>query len=76
MACLDFFDAPLERRRLSFGQKVRVVRRTLPASAGFGLVCFALAGIPLLNLLVIPVCVAAGTLFYCDRIARSAGTLQ
>ncbi len=69
VACLDFFDAPLERRRLRFRQKLEVVRRSLPASAGFGLVCFVLSGVPLLNLLAIPLCVAAGTLFFCDRLA-------
>lgn len=69
VACLDFLDAPLERRSLTFGQKLGVVRRSLPASAGFGLVCFALAGIPLLSLFAVPLCVAAGTLFFCDRIA-------
>jgi CysZ protein len=40
----------------------------LPASASFGFVCLALVSVPLINLLAIPVCVAAGTLFFCDRI--------
>ena len=68
IACLDFLDAPLERRRLRFRHKLGVVRRSLPASAGFGLVCLGLVSIPFVNLLSIPLCVAAGTLFYCDRI--------
>lgn len=66
--CLDFFDAPLERRRLRFRQKLGIVFRTLPASASFGLVCLGLVSIPLLNLLAIPLCVTAGTMFFCDRI--------
>jgi CysZ protein len=75
ITCLDFFDYPLERRLLSFRAKLGVIRRSLPASAGFGLVCLALVSIPFVNLLSIPLCVAAGTLFYCDRIAavRAAG---
>jgi CysZ protein len=68
IVCLDFFDSALERRRLRFRQKLGVVWRSFPASAGFGLVCLALVSVPLINLLAIPVCVAGGTLFFCDRI--------
>jgi CysZ protein len=68
IVCLDFLDAVLERRRLSFRQKLGAVQQALPASAGFGLVCLALVSIPFFNLLAIPVCVAAGTLFACDRV--------
>lgn len=68
IVCLDFFDSALERRRLGFRQKLGVVMKSLPASAAFGLVCLALVSVPLINLLAIPVCVAAGTLFFCDRI--------
>ncbi|WAL60787.1 EI24 domain-containing protein [Thermocoleostomius sinensis] len=68
ITCLDFLDAAVERRRPSFRQKLGVVFRSLPASASFGLVCLGLVSIPLVNLLAIPVCVAAGTLFFCDRV--------
>jgi CysZ protein len=68
ITCLDFFDYPLERRLLSFRAKLGVIQRSLPASAGFGLVCLGLVSIPFVNLLSIPLCVAAGTLFFCDRI--------
>ena len=66
IACLDFFDYPLERRQLSFRAKLGVIRQAMPASAGFGLACLGLVSIPLLNLLAIPLCVVAGTLFFCD----------
>ena len=68
LVCLDMFDAPLERRRLKFRQKLGIVFRALPASGSFALVCLGLFSIPLMNLLAIPLCVAAGTLFFCDRI--------
>jgi CysZ protein len=68
ITCLDFFDYPLERRRLGFRQKLRLIRRSMPASAGFGLACFWLVSIPFVNLLSIPLCAAAGTLFFCDRL--------
>lgn len=68
IVCLDFLDGPLERRRLRFRDKLKVIRNSFPASATFGLVCQVLITIPLLNLLAIPVCVAGGTLFFCDRV--------
>ncbi|MFM2429344.1 MAG: hypothetical protein RLZZ511_557 [Cyanobacteriota bacterium] len=68
LVCLDFFDATLERRRLKFRQKLGIVRRSFPASGGFALVCFGLVSIPLINLIGIPLCVMAGTLFCCDRV--------
>ena len=73
VACLDFLDGPLERRRLSFRQKVRWVRTHLPGSAGFGLVCVPLLAVPVVNLLWIPLCVAAGTLFWSDAATREDG---
>ncbi len=68
IVCLDFLDSPLERRRLRFRKKLGIVFKSLPATATFGLVCLGLISIPLLNLFTIPLCVASGTLFVCDRI--------
>lgn len=68
IVCLDFLDAPLERRRLPFRRKLTIVFCSLPASASFGFVCLGLISIPLVNLFTIPICVASGTLFFCDRI--------
>lgn len=68
IVCLDFFDGPLERRKLQFRQKLTLVGQSLPASASFGLICQALITIPIVNFVGIPICVVAGTLFCCDRI--------
>jgi CysZ protein len=68
IVCLDFLDSPLERRRLHFRKKLGIVFKSLPATASFGLVCLGLISIPLLNLFTIPLCVASGTLFVCDRV--------
>jgi CysZ protein len=73
IACLDFLDPPLSRRRLGFREKLGVVRRALPGSAGFGLVCLALVSIPFVNLFSIPVCIVAGSLYYVDRIGPQGG---
>jgi CysZ protein len=67
ISCLDFFDGPLERRRLGFRAKLGLVRRLLPASASFGLVAFGLVSIPLVNLLAIPLFVTAGNLLVIER---------
>jgi CysZ protein len=66
--CLDMLDSSLSRRRLRFRRKLAIIRRNLPATASFALVCLGLISVPLLNLLAIPLCVTAGTLFFCDRI--------
>jgi len=68
LTCMDFLDAPLERRRLRFRRKLGLVLRHLPVTASFSLACLFLLSVPLLNLLMVPVCVAAGTLLFCDRL--------
>lgn len=68
IVCIDFLDAPLERRRFHFRQKLKLIFRSLPASGTFGLACLGLISIPLLNLLSVPLCITSGTLFFCDRI--------
>jgi CysZ protein len=68
LVCLDFLDSPLERRRLKFRQKLTFLGRALPATASFGLACLFLVSVPLLNLITVPICVASGTLFFCDRL--------
>lgn len=67
VSCLDFFDGPLERRRLRFRQKLSLIRRLLPGSGSFGLVAFGLVSIPLVNLLAIPLCVAAGNMLVIEN---------
>ncbi len=76
IVCLDFLDGPLERRRLNFRDKLGIIWGSLPASAGFSLVCLGLISIPLLNLVTIPLCVASGTLFFCDRILPKYSVLR
>lgn len=68
LTCLDFFDPPLERRRLRFRQKLAMIGKCLPGSAGFGLASLLWISIPIVNLVTIPLCVTAGTLFFCEKI--------
>jgi CysZ protein len=76
IVCLDFLDAPLERRRLKFREKLGIIWQGLPGSGSFGLVCLGLISIPLLNLVTIPICVASGTLFFCDLIDDKSSLSQ
>ena len=75
LTCLDFWDQPLERRRLRFRDKLGLIAKSFPSSAGFGYMCLFLISIPLLNLVTIPLCVAAGTLFVCDRLLPRYGSI-
>lgn len=68
LTCLDFFDPPLERRRLRFREKLSIIGQCFPPSAGFGLASLLWISIPIVNLVTIPLCVTAGTLFFCERI--------
>ncbi len=73
VACLDFFEGPMERSKLPFAAKLGVVRRTAPGSLAFGAACVGLLAVPLVNLLSLPLCVVAGTLFVVDRRADGRG---
>ncbi len=68
IVCLDFLDAPLERRRLRFRDKLKIALGGLPATGTFSVVSLFLVSIPFVNLLAVPICVTAGTLLFCDRI--------
>lgn len=68
ISCLDFFDGPLERRRLRFRQKLGLIRRLMPGSASFGLAAFGLVSIPGVNLLAIPLFVTAGNMLVIDKV--------
>jgi CysZ protein len=68
LACLDFWDGPLERRRLRFRQKLAWIMGQFPANFSFGIVASIMVSLPVVNLLTIPLCVAAGTLLVCDRL--------
>lgn len=64
--CLDFFDATLERKRLKFRAKLKFIWGNFPLTLSFGFICLSLISIPLVNLIVIPICVSGATLLICD----------
>lgn len=66
LVCLDFLDATLERRRWKFRRKLGFIWGNFPTTFPFGFICLVLISIPLLNLIVIPLCITAGTLLVCE----------
>jgi CysZ protein len=59
---LDFAGYALDRRRASFAEKRRWLRRHLGAALGFGSAALLACAMPGLNLLALPVLVVSGTL--------------
>ncbi len=58
---IEYTDDTLDRRGLSFADKLRTVRHNGALSAGFGAGTSLLLVIPIINLLAMPVAVVAGT---------------
>ena len=66
---LDILEPSLERAgRPGMSERASpCIGAPLPSCFTLAATCLVLNGIPLLSLLSVPVCVAAGTLFYCER---------
>jgi CysZ protein len=73
-ACAEYLDAPLSRRDRPFSEVRQVLVRRTSLALGFGLALTLLLWIPLVNLFLVPVAVAAGTLLHRSLVA--AGTLS
>lgn len=62
---LDYLDYPMTRRMASFRKKIKIVNSNFSLSMGFGCSAFILTFLPVINVLLNPVLVTAGTsLFY------------
>jgi CysZ protein len=64
LALLDYTDASLSRRFVPFRQRLRMFIAHFPEVFGFACAVVPIAGIPLLNVLTVPLCVSAGVLLY------------
>jgi CysZ protein len=60
----EYVSGPAARHLLSFSSVVRVLRRRLGATLGFGLCAFVLLWVPILQFFFMPVAVVAGTLLF------------
>lgn len=68
---VQFCDFPLENRQRPFKDTLLLLRRHRMAALGFGLCTALTLAIPLLNFVVIPVAVCAGTLLW-DRMDKQS----
>ena len=64
---LDFSDPTFERHLHRFRDKVAYIRARKALYLGFGLTAVAMAIIPLINFLLLPVCVTSAALLYLDE---------
>jgi CysZ protein len=67
----DFSDPAMERHLDTFGQKRRYLLARKGLYLGFGGASFLLMLIPVANLLLLPICIAGGTLLYLEEATRS-----
>jgi CysZ protein len=67
---LDSASYTLDRRGLRFGEKLRWSREHFSAVAGYGAAAFLVCSIPLVNLIALPLLVAAGTLLVAETERR------
>jgi len=70
MFSYEYLGYPMDRRRFSWEEKKGFLRSRLRAVIGFGLGSVAMASIPVVNLLFIPVAVVGATLLFLDLVPR------
>lgn len=70
--CLDYTDASFSRRGQSIRSRLKDLGQVMPEALGFALVALPLLSVPGLNLLTMPLCVAAGMLLAAEAHARAA----
>lgn len=64
---LDFYDYPMTRRYFSLRQKIKVTASKPLYSMGFGCAAFLITFLPVVNVLLKPLCVISGTAFYFEK---------
>jgi len=64
---LDFYDYPMTRRYFTLRQKIRVTASKPFYSMGFGCAAFLIMFLPVVNVLLKPLCVVSGTSFYFEK---------
>jgi CysZ protein len=62
----DFTSFAMDRRRLSFREKWRLLLADWPSTLGFGAAVFGLMVVPLIGLVVLPTAAVAGTMLVLD----------
>ncbi len=64
---LSFLDYPLDRHKLSFRHKIRIINSKSSLSYGFGATAFLLTFLPFINAIMKPILIAAGTMMIHEK---------
>lgn len=64
---LDFFDYPMTRKYFTLREKIKVTYAKPMYSLGFGCASFLIMFLPVVNVLMKPLCVVSGTAFYFEK---------
>lgn len=64
---LDFLDYPMQRKLMSFRQKLKITHRGGMLTYGFGAIAFLMMFLPIVNVFMKPILVAAGTRLYWEK---------
>jgi CysZ protein len=64
---LDFLDYPMTRKKMRFSSKLKVTRSGKLVTYGFGCAAFLLMFLPVVNVFMKPILVAAGTSLFYER---------
>ncbi len=64
---LDFLDYPMQRKLMTFRQKLKVTQRGGMLSYGFGAMAFLMMFLPIVNVFMKPILVVAGTSLYYEK---------
>lgn len=67
----EMMDGAMSRRRLGYLHKLRVIRANRALCLGFGLVASGFLWLPGINILLMPMMVAGGTLMFCHLESRA-----
>ncbi|MCU0373477.1 MAG: EI24 domain-containing protein [Ignavibacteria bacterium] len=64
---LDFLDYPMTRRYMTLRQKIKITFSRPMVSLGFGCAAFLIMFLPVLNIILKPLCVISGTVIYFEK---------
>jgi len=64
---LDFMDYPMTRRYMTLRQKIKITYSRPMHSLGFGCAAFLIMFLPVLNIILKPLCVISGTVIYFEK---------
>lgn len=71
MMAFQYLDYAADNRQVSISKLKQILKQQRHASLGFGFMCMVFSSIPILNLIIIPVCVAGAVTLWTQWLAES-----